>query len=63
MTALWQNMRQKAFLCLVRCGKAVPMQEARRFDHMTVKVLVVYTAHKVIVGSRVQKSAQLSDNV
>ena len=57
MVVLWQNMRQKASLCLVRCGEAVPMQEARRSDHMTVKVLVVYTAHKVIVGSRVQKSA------
>ena len=39
------------------------MQEARRSDQMTVKVLVVYTTHKVMVGSRVQKFTQLSNSV
>ena len=32
-------------------------------DHKTVKVLMVYTAHEMMVDSRVSKSAQLSNNV
>ena len=56
-------MKQKASLCPVRCGKAVLMQEACRLDHMIVKVLVAYTAHEVMVGSRVQKFTQLFDSV
>ena len=39
------------------------MQKTRRSDHTTVKVLVVYTAHEVMVGNRVQKSVQLFDSV
>ena len=39
------------------------MQGACRPDHTTVKGLVAYTAHEVMVGSRVQKSTLLSDSV
>ena len=53
MAALWQNMKHEASLCLVRCGEAVPMQEACRSDHMTDEVPVAYTAHEAMVGSRV----------
>ena len=63
MVALSQNMKQEASLCPVQCDEAMPMQEARRLDHTTMKVLVAYTAHEVIAGSRVQRSAQLSDSV
>ena len=45
------------------CGKEMLMWEACRPDHMADEVLVAYTAHEAMVGSRVQKSAQLSDSV
>ena len=47
----------------VPCGKAMLMWEACRPDHMADEVPVAYTAHEAMVGSRVQKSAQLSDSV
>ena len=47
----------------MRCGEAVPMQKACRSDHMIDEVPVAYTAHEAMVGSKVQKSAQLSDSV
>ena len=62
MDALWQNMKQGASLCLVQRGKAMLMQEVCRPDHMTNEVPVAYTAHEAMVGSRVQKSVQLSDS-
>ena len=51
-----------ASLCPVRHGKAVLMQEVCRPDHMTNEVPVACTAHEAMVGSRVQKSTQLSDS-
>ena len=63
MAALWQNMKQEASLCSVQLGKAVLMQEACRPNHMTDEVPVAYTACEAMVGSRVQKSTQLSDSV
>ena len=38
------------------------MQEVCRPDHMTNEVPVACTAHEAMVGSRVQKSTQLSDS-
>ena len=55
-------MKQGASLCPVRRGKAVLMQKVCRPDHMTDEVPVAYTTYEVMVGSRVQKSAQLSDS-
>ena len=63
MAALWQNMKQEASLCPVHRDKAVLTQETCRPNHMTDKVLVAYIAHEAMVGSRVQKSAQLFDSV
>ena len=56
-------MKQEASLCSVQLGKAVLMQEACRPNHMTDEVPVAYTACEAMVGSRVQKSTQLSDSV
>ena len=47
----------------VPCGKAMLMWGACRPDHLADEVPVAYTAHEAMVGSRVQKSAQLSNRV
>ena len=62
MAALWQNMKQGVSLCPVRHGKAVLMQEVCKHNHMIDEMPMTYTAHEAMVGSRVQKSAQLSDS-
>ena len=53
-------MKQEVSLCPVRCGKTMLMQKVCRPDHMTDEVPVTYTTHEAMVGSRVQKSVQLS---
>ena len=62
MVSLWQNMKQEASLCPMRRGKAVLMQKVCMPDHMIDEVPVAYTVHEVVVGSRIQKAAQLSDS-
>ena len=62
MAALWRNMKQGASLFPMRRGKTVLMQKVSRPDHMTYEVPVAYTTYEVMVGSRVQKSTQLSDS-
>ena len=53
MATLWQNMKQEASLCPVRCDKVVLMQEACKPDHMTDEMLVACTTHEAMVGNRV----------
>ena len=48
-------------MCPVRHNKAELMWKASRLDCTIEEVPVAYIA-KVVVGSRVQKSAQLSDS-
>ena len=63
IAALRQNMKQGAFLCPMRRGKAVLMQKVCMPDHMIDEVPVAYIVLEAMVDSRIQKSAQLSNSV
>ena len=62
MVVLGWNRKSEVSLYPVRHNKTVLAWKTSRPDHTVDEVLVAYTA-KVVVSSRVQKSAQLSDNI
>ena len=47
----------------MRHNKVVLMWETSKPNHAVKEVLMAYTAQEVVVGSGIQKSAQLSDSV
>ena len=47
----------------MRHNKAVLVPKTSKLDHMADEVLMAYTTHEVVVGSGIQKSAQLFDSV
>ena len=61
MAVLERDMKWEVSLCPVRHNKVVLMWKASRLDCTIEEVPVAYIA-KVVVSSRVQKSAQLSDS-